>query len=213
MESKRRCQLVVRLKANKCYQELLCYLSSHIGLPINCLFSFTCLINRSYSCSIVHIFDQSIVRVFVWSFTCLINRLVFVQSFTCSINRLYSFYRASRPRQAVGYSVLGWYHFEPWLETVSGPRQNLSLDRLRTASHQIDCALASNHLPGSRTTGSSSYNQIFYSGKSLALLGNLYSSLPWAVMVEADADVPRVMLATSRQPSSLTATTAPPVAL
>ena len=28
---KRRCQLVVRLKANKCYQELLCYLSSYIN--------------------------------------------------------------------------------------------------------------------------------------------------------------------------------------
>ena len=29
---KRRCQLVVRLKANKCYQKLLCYLSSYINL-------------------------------------------------------------------------------------------------------------------------------------------------------------------------------------
>ena len=29
---KRRCQLVVRLKANKCYQELLRYLSSYINL-------------------------------------------------------------------------------------------------------------------------------------------------------------------------------------
>ena len=29
---KRRCQLVVRLKTNKCYQELLCYLSSYINL-------------------------------------------------------------------------------------------------------------------------------------------------------------------------------------
>ena len=28
---KRRCQLVVRLKANKCYQGLLCYLSSYIN--------------------------------------------------------------------------------------------------------------------------------------------------------------------------------------
>ena len=29
---KRRCQLVVRVKANKCYQKLLCYLSSYINL-------------------------------------------------------------------------------------------------------------------------------------------------------------------------------------
>ena len=29
---KRRCQLVIRLKANKCYQELLCFLSSYINL-------------------------------------------------------------------------------------------------------------------------------------------------------------------------------------
>ena len=27
--AKRRCQLIVRLKANKCYQEFLCYLSSY----------------------------------------------------------------------------------------------------------------------------------------------------------------------------------------
>ena len=33
-EFKRRCQLVVRLKANKCYQELLCFLSSYINLQI-----------------------------------------------------------------------------------------------------------------------------------------------------------------------------------
>ena len=31
-ESKCRCQLVVRLKANECYQKLLCYLSSYINL-------------------------------------------------------------------------------------------------------------------------------------------------------------------------------------
>ena len=31
-ELERRCQLVIRLKANKCYQELLCYLSSYINL-------------------------------------------------------------------------------------------------------------------------------------------------------------------------------------
>ena len=29
---KRKCQLVVRLKANKCYQELLCFLSSYMNL-------------------------------------------------------------------------------------------------------------------------------------------------------------------------------------
>ena len=32
MRVKHRCQLLVRLKANKCYQELLCYLSSYINL-------------------------------------------------------------------------------------------------------------------------------------------------------------------------------------
>ena len=32
LQVKRKCQLVVRLKANKCYQELLCYLFSYINL-------------------------------------------------------------------------------------------------------------------------------------------------------------------------------------
>ena len=36
---KRRCQLVVGLKANKCYQGLLCYLPSYINLPNTTLFA------------------------------------------------------------------------------------------------------------------------------------------------------------------------------
>ena len=65
---KRGCQLVVRLKANKCYQELLCYSSSYIKFQNYQASLIGSILSISFAAMLA-----MIVLAFVWSIICIIS--------------------------------------------------------------------------------------------------------------------------------------------
>ena len=144
-ELERRCQLVVRLKVNKYYQELLCSLSSYINL-LNSL-NFQGLRNRLLA-------PGRFQTSSPWSrsltnskpLAVLVLVLVFGQSFLGKVCRDPTALRwvarfvAIRLRLDESLNLGQWFSvvwlcesscpLAPW--TASGPRQNLSTNRLRT---------------------------------------------------------------------------------
>ena len=144
-ELERRCQLVIRLKANKYYQELLCSLSSYINLlnllNLQGLCDWLLAPGRFQTCS-----SWSRPLTNSKPLTVLVFVLVFGQSFFYKVCRNPTAFRwvacfiAIRLHSDELLDLGQWFSvirlcesscpLAPW--TASGPRRNLSTNRLRT---------------------------------------------------------------------------------
>ena len=123
---KRKCLMVIRLKANKCYQELLCYLSSYINFLNIRLCGWLQALGRFQTFSPwskTHPTMAVIIIVlgFVWSIICHYSRLCQTVVFNCLVRRPIVF-GLTKPMVSVVYSLGLWSFncFRPhWTDVFS----------------------------------------------------------------------------------------------